>query len=244
MIIFPAVDIQGGKAVRLKRGARDDVTIFGEDPLAMARHWREQGARWLHVIDLDGAFDGARANHAIIGRICAGLDIPVQVGGGIRDLDDVSRYLDAGVRRVIIGTIALEKPDLFARMCARHPGQVGVSLDADNGRLKTRGWVRDTGQAVADVLPDLADAGAAFIIYTDIARDGMQSGINLEAMRQLLRQSPIPVIAAGGVANLDDARRLFALRHEGKLEGLISGRALYDKTLDLKEVQEWLDSQA
>lgn len=191
MIIFPAVDIQNGKAVRLRRGRADDSTVFAEDPAEAARSWQERGARWLHVVDLDGAFDGAAKSRAVVARICAALTIPVQLGGGIRDLETARAYLDAGVTRCIIGTLALEKPETFAALCRAFPGRVGVSLDAEGGRLKSRGWVADTGLSVDDVLPRLQDDGAAFIIYTDIDRDGMQSGVNLPALEHLARAARV-----------------------------------------------------
>ena len=243
MIIFPAVDIQGGKAVRLRRGRPDDATIFAEDPAEAARHWERQGARWLHVVDLDGAFDGHAASAAIVGRICRGASVPVQLGGGIRDADVARAYLDAGVARLIIGTMALEAPERFAQLCRAWPGKIGVSLDAADGRLKSRGWLADTGLSVAEVLPRLEDAGAAFIIYTDIARDGMRSGVNLEALRRLVAMAHVPVIAAGGVATLEDVRRLHPLSREGRLEGVISGRALYEGTLDLAQAMAWIAAQ-
>lgn len=243
MIVFPAVDIRQGKAVRLKRGRPDESTIFADDPVEAARHWECQGARWLHVVDLDGAFDGHAASSAIVRRICDTVAIPVQLGGGIRDADVARVYLDVGVARLIIGTLALEEPALFAELCRAHQGKIGVSLDAADGRLKSRGWLADTGLTVEDVLPGLEDAGAAFIIYTDIERDGMRSGVNLEALRRLTRAAHVPVLAAGGVATLEDVQRLYPLSLEGRLEGVVSGRALYEGTLDLKQAQAWLAAQ-
>lgn len=242
MIIFPAVDIKGGKAVRLRRGRADDATVFADDPAEAARHWERQGARWLHVVDLDGAFDGHAASAAIVGRICRGASIPVQLGGGIRDADAARAYLDAGVTRLIIGTMALEAPEAFAALCRAFPGRIGVSLDAADGRLKSRGWVADTGLTVAEVLPRLEDAGAAFIIYTDIERDGMHSGVNVDALTRLVRAAHVPVIAAGGVSTLEDIQRLYPLSREG-LEGVISGRALYEGTLDLPAALAWVAEQ-
>lgn len=243
MTIFPAVDIRYGQAVRLRQGRKEDMTVFDADPLKMARQWRDQGARWLHVIDLDGAFDGNRTNAALIGRICGELDIPVQVGGGIRTIEDAVAYLDAGVTRVIIGTTALEQPDVFAAMCVSFPGKVGVSLDAEKGKLKTRGWLADSGLEIADVLPRLEASGAAFIIYTDIERDGMHSGINLQAFEKLLQTTSLPVIAAGGITNMDDVKNIYALKKYKNLEGMITGRALYEKTLNLAEALVWLEGE-
>lgn len=244
MIIFPAVDIQDGKAVRLRQGRADDSTIFSPDPVAAARHWQEQGARWLHVVDLDGAFDGLPRSRDIVRAICSALDIPVQLGGGIRSEQIAEAYLDAGVERLIIGTLALEQPEAFAALCRRFPGRIGVSLDAEGGRLKTKGWVADAGLSVDDVLPRLLGDGAAFIIYTDIERDGMQTGVNLPALTHLAEASTVPVIAAGGVATLADVQALYPLSRTARLQGAISGRALYEGTLDLKQANGWIDAQS
>lgn len=244
MIIFPAVDIQDGKAVRLRQGRADDSTTFSPDPVAAARHWQEQGARWLHVVDLDGAFDGLPRSRDIVRAICSALDIPVQLGGGIRSEQIAEAYLDAGVERLIIGTLALEQPEAFAALCRRFPGRIGVSLDAEGGRLKTKGWVADAGLSVDDVLPRLLGDGAAFIIYTDIERDGMQTGVNLPALTHLAEASTVPVIAAGGVATLADVQALYPLSRTARLEGAISGRALYEGTLDLKQANDWIDAQS
>ena len=244
MIIFPAVDIQDGKAVRLRQGRADESTIFSPDPVAAARHWQEQGARWLHVVDLDGAFDGLPRSRDIVRGICSALDIPVQLGGGIRSEQIAAAYLDAGVERLIIGTLALEQPEAFAALCRRFPGRIGVSLDAEAGRLKTKGWLADAGLSVDDVLPRLIGDGAAFIIYTDIERDGMQTGVNLPALTHLAEASSVPVIAAGGVATLADVQALYPLSRTARLQGAISGRALYEGTLDLKEANAWIDAQS
>ena len=244
MIIFPAVDIQDGKAVRLRQGRADDSTVFSPDPVAAARHWQEQGARRLHVVDLDGAFDGLPRSRDIVRDICSALDIPVQLGGGIRSEQIAQAYLDAGVQRLIIGTLALEQPEAFAALCRRFPGRIGVSLDAEGGRLKTKGWVADAGLSVDDVLPRLLGDGAAFIIYTDIERDGMQTGVNLPALTHLAEASTVPVIAAGGVATLADVQALYPLSRTARLEGAISGRALYEGTLDLKQANDWIDAQS
>lgn len=243
MIIFPAVDIQGGKAVRLKQGRAAESTVFAHDPVAAAREWQDSGARWLHVVDLDGAFDGLPTNADLVHDICSALSIPVQLGGGIRNAAVAKAYMDAGVQRLIIGTMALEEPELFRSLCAQFPGRIGVSLDADQDKLKTQGWVTDSGLTVEDVLPHLLDCGAAFIIYTDIARDGMQSGVNLPALERLARNSTVPVIAAGGVASLEDVKNLYALTKKTRLQGAISGRALYEGTLDLAEAMAWINSQ-
>ncbi|MEZ0575358.1 1-(5-phosphoribosyl)-5-[(5-phosphoribosylamino)methylideneamino]imidazole-4-carboxamide isomerase [Halodesulfovibrio aestuarii] len=243
MIIFPAVDIKGGQAVRLKQGKADQETVFSSDPVAMAKKWQEQGGKWLHVIDLDGAFSGEPVNRDLIKNICSSVDMPVQLGGGIRDLETAKAYLDAGVSRLIIGTIALTEPELFGSICKAFPGKIGVSLDAEGGVLKTKGWVEDSGLTIYDVLPRMEEQGVAFIIYTDIDRDGMQTGVNLPALTKLAQTSSVPVIAAGGVATLDDIKALYPLTKQANLEGAISGKAIYTGTLDLKEASDWIAAQ-
>ena len=243
MIIFPAVDIKGGQAVRLRQGKADQETVFSSDPVAMAKKWQEQGGQWLHVIDLDGAFSGEPVNRALIQSICSSVDMPVQLGGGIRDLETAKAYLDAGVSRLIIGTIALTEPELFGSICKAFPGKIGVSLDAEGGILKTKGWVEDSGLTIYDVLPRLEEQGVAFIIYTDIDRDGMQTGVNLPALTKLAKTSSVPVIAAGGVATIEDIKKLYPLSVEANLEGAISGKAIYEGTLDVKEATEWIAAQ-
>ena len=243
MILFPAVDIQDGKAVRLKQGRAHESTVFAEDPTDAAKAWEARGAQWLHVVDLDGAFDGAAKSREIVRRICTELSIPVQLGGGIRDMETAQAYFDAGVSRLIIGTLALEQPELFAEMCRTFPGRIGVSLDADGGKLKTRGWVADTGLTVDGALPRLLADGAAFIIYTDIERDGMQCGVNVAALEHLSRLSTVPVIAAGGVATLADVQKLYPLTLTTSLAGAVSGRALYEGTLNLEEANAWIAAQ-
>ena len=241
MILFPAVDIKGGQCVRLRQGLEHEVTVFSKDPVAMARHWAEQGARWLHVVDLDGAFQGSPVNEPLIRDICATIDIPVQLGGGVRDQAIAGAYLDAGVERLIIGTLALEDPQGFRALCAAFPDRIGVSLDGVDGVLKSRGWVSDTGLSVEEVLPRLEADGAAFVVYTDISRDGMQSGVNVAVYERLVEQTRLPVLAAGGVATLEDVKALLPLSHKG-LEGVITGKAIYEATLDFSHAQAWLDA--
>ena len=243
MIIFPAVDIKDGQAVRLRRGRADDITVFSPDPVAMAAQWQAMGARFLHIVDLDGAFAGSDVNLSLITRMRHELFIPVQVGGGIRSLEAAQRYVDAGADRCIIGTMALEDPDGYAALCDALPGKIGVSLDAEGGKLKTKGWVADSGLTIDDVLPRLEDTGTAFIVYTDIDRDGMQTGVNIAALETLAKKSRIPVIAAGGVATLADIQALYPLSCTANLEGAISGRALYEGTLDLREAMSWIATQ-
>ncbi|BDQ35214.1 1-(5-phosphoribosyl)-5-[(5-phosphoribosylamino)methylideneamino]imidazole-4-carboxamide isomerase [Pseudodesulfovibrio portus] len=242
MILFPAVDIKNGECVRLAQGKEDQVTVFSSDPVAQARYWVELGARFLHVVDLDGAFSGIPKNFDLIKRICSEIDIPVQLGGGIRDIATARNYIEAGVHRLIIGTMALEDPALFADLCHTLPGRIGVSLDAVDGKLKTKGWVEDAGLTVDDVLPRLEKDGVRFIVYTDISRDGMQTGVNVDALASLCSKTSIPVIAAGGVHTMDDIKNLYPLSNKG-LEGAISGRAIYVGTLDVKEANAWIDAQ-
>ncbi|WP_462323832.1 1-(5-phosphoribosyl)-5-[(5-phosphoribosylamino)methylideneamino]imidazole-4-carboxamide isomerase [Desulfoplanes sp.] len=242
MMLFPAVDIKDGQCVRLRQGAEDQVTVFAPDPASMARQWVDMGAEWLHVIDLDGAFSGRPKNFDLIQAMCASIDIPVQLGGGIRDTGVAKGYLDAGVTRLIIGTMALEDPDMFSRLCDAFPGKIGVSLDARDGVLKTRGWVEDAGVRVADVVPRLERQGASFFIYTDIARDGMQSGVNIPAMEELLALSGVPVLAAGGISTIEDVKELHPLSRQG-LQGVITGKAIYSGTLDVRKTLAWLRAQ-
>ena len=244
MILYPAIDLKDGKCVRLKQGLADQVTVFDPDPVAAAGHWLDLGAKALHVVDLDGAFDGEPKNKGLVAAICkrAG-NVPVQLGGGIRDLATAKAYVEAGVSRLLIGTMALADPDLYGELCAALPGKICVSLDADGGRLKTKGWVEDSGLTVDDVLPRLEAQGTAFMVYTDISRDGMQTGVNIPAMEALLAKTKLPVIAAGGVATLDDLKALAPLASKG-LHGVISGRAIYTGTLDFTEAMRWLGENA
>ena len=242
MILFPAVDIKDGQCVRLAQGKEDQVTVFGTDPVAQARYWADLGARYLHVVDLDGAFSGMPKNFDLIRAICSEIRIPVQLGGGIRDVATAKKYIEAGVHRLIIGTMALESPDLFSELCRALPGRIGVSLDAVDGRLKTKGWVEDAGLTMDDVLPRLEADRVRFIVYTDISRDGMQTGVNVLGLEALCAKTSIPVIAAGGVHTLDDIKALYPLSKKG-LEGAISGRAIYVGTLDVKEANAWIDAQ-
>lgn len=243
MILFPAIDLKGGYCVRLVQGKADKETIFSADPVAVAKRWMNEGASWLHIVDLDGAFQGVPVNRDVVADIAKAVPIPIQLGGGIRRAAVAKEYLDMGVDRLIIGTAALEEPGLFADLCAQFPGKVGVSLDADNGRLKSRGWVADTEMTIDQALPQIVKAGAAFIIYTDISRDGMQSGINLPMIELVAKASPIPVVAAGGVNDLDDIKALYPLYRKANLEGVIAGRAIYEGTLNLQSALRWINEQ-
>ncbi len=242
MIVLPAVDIKDGACVRLRQGRADETTVFSPDPAAAALAWERQGARFLHVIDLDGAFGGEPRNRDLVRKICSTLQIPVELGGGIRSMETARAYLDSGVTRILIGTVAMEDPDLLARLCEAFPGRVGVSLDAEKGIVRTKGWTESSGVRAVDKAAELASLGAAFLVYTDIERDGMQQGVNLAEMETICEVSPVPVLAAGGVTTLDDIRRLHPLSAKG-LEGVISGRALYEGTLNLAEANAWLAEQ-
>lgn len=244
MIIFPAVDIKGGRCVRLKRGRADDETVFADDPIEAALHWQNQGAQWLHIVDLDGAFAGKAVNLPLIKRMCDTISIPIQLGGGIRDLDTAKSYVDAGVARLIIGTTALEDTATYEEMCTNLPGRIGVSLDTEGGKLMTKGWIDDSGLTIDEVLPRLFAQGTSFVIHTDIDRDGMRSGANIPLLEELVEKSPMPVIAAGGVANLDDIKSLYTLSSKGNFEGAITGRAIYEGSLNFAEAMEWLKQQA
>jgi phosphoribosylformimino-5-aminoimidazole carboxamide ribotide isomerase len=243
VILFPAVDIKNGQCVRLRQGKADEVTVFSKDPVAMALHWVSLGAKWLHIVDLDGAFSGRPVNFGLVQEICREAGIPVQLGGGIRDMQTAGSYLEAGVTRLIIGTMALEDREGFAALCAAYPGKIGVSLDAVEGRLKTRGWVGESNLTVSEVIPGIQERGASFIVYTDISRDGMHAGVNVDGLEALLGMTSLPVIAAGGVSTLKDVQSLYSLGAKG-LQGVITGRAIYEGTLDLAAALEWIAHEA
>ncbi|MBI4988924.1 MAG: 1-(5-phosphoribosyl)-5-[(5-phosphoribosylamino)methylideneamino]imidazole-4-carboxamide isomerase [Rhodocyclales bacterium] len=242
MLLIPAIDLKDGHCVRLKQGDMDDVTVFSEDPAAMARHWLAQGARRLHLVDLNGAVAGKPKNEAVIKSITAavGDDIPVQLGGGIRDLDTIERYLDDGITYVIIGTAAVKNPGFLHDACGAFPGHIIVGLDAKDGKVATDGWSKMTGHDVVDLARKFEDYGVEAVIYTDIGRDGMLSGVNIEATVRLAQALRIPVIASGGIANLKDIKALCKVENEG-IMGAITGRAIYEGTLDFKKAQAEAD---
>lgn len=242
MILFPAIDIKNGECVRLRQGLEQDVTVFSREPVAMAEHWARLGAKWLHVVDLDGAFSGEPVNYHLIANICERINIPVQLGGGIRDLETAANYFRAGVQRLIVGTMALEDQDTFRQLCSEFSGKIGVSLDARDGKLKSRGWVADTGQEVDQVIPELEKMGAAFFVYTDISRDGMQAGVNVPALEHVLEITDKPVIAAGGISTLEDIQEIFPLIRKG-LHGAITGRAIYSGSLDFRSALRWVEEK-
>ncbi len=232
MDIIPAVDLKGGRCVRLKQGRMDQETVFSLDPVAMARQWQRLGARRLHVVDLDGAVGGRPANAEVIQAICAALEIPVQLGGGVRDLEGLERALELGVERVILGTLAARDPEAALAAAARHPGRVVMGIDAREGMVATAGWTETSSIHYLDLARRLDQPQVAAFVFTDITRDGMHTGPNLESTRRLCQEVKTPVIAAGGVHDLADLKRLQELEPLG-LTGAITGRAIYEGTLDL-----------
>jgi len=242
MLIIPAIDLKDGHCVRLKQGVMEDATVFSEDPAATAKHWLEQGARRLHLVDLNGAFAGKPKNEAAVRSIieAVGTDIPVQLGGGIRDLETIERYLDIGVTYIIIGTAAVKVPGFLHEACDAFPGHIMVGLDAKGGKVAVDGWSKLTGHDVADLAHRFEGYGVEAVIYTDIGRDGMLSGVNIPATVELARPLHVPVIASGGITNLDDVRALCAVQAEG-ITGAITGRAIYEGSLDFKAAQSLAD---
>lgn len=237
MILYPAIDLKDGNCVRLLRGAMDEATVFSDDPAGQARAFQDAGAKWLHLVDLNGAFAGEPVNGGAVEAILSATDIPAQLGGGIRDMATIETWLGRGLARVILGTVAVENPGLVRDAARAFPGQVAVGLDARDGRVATRGWAEETDMRVTDLARRFEDAGIAAIIYTDIDRDGAMGGPNIAATEALARAVSVPVIASGGVATMDD---LLRLRDTGVIAGAISGRALYDGAIDLSQALELL----
>ncbi len=246
MLVIPAIDLKDGKCVRLRQGRFDAVTVFSEAPAAMAGQWLRQGARRLHVVDLDGAAAGAPGNADIVRAIVRGYpQLPVQVGGGIRDLETAAAYIEAGARYIIIGTQAVREPEFVAAACERFPGQVIVGIDAVDGMVAIHGWLETSEISAVSLAGQCAGSGASAIVYTDISRDGMMRGVNIEATAALAARSPAPVIASGGVTGLDDIVRLkqvAAVRGGAGIIGVIAGRALYEGALDLGQAQTAADA--
>jgi phosphoribosylformimino-5-aminoimidazole carboxamide ribotide isomerase len=233
MILFPAIDLKDGVCVRLKRGAMEDATIFNPDPVAQAQSFAREGFEWLHCVDLNGAFAGRSVNSDAIKSIIAALAIPVQLGGGIRDRAGIEHWLEAGITRVILGTIAVRDPQLVKDAARAHPGRIAVGIDARDGKVAVEGWAETTELHTADLARRFEDAGVAAIIFTDIARDGMSVGVNVEATATLARAVNIPIIASGGVAGIEDIDALIAA-NEPNIAGVVIGRALYDGRIDAK----------
>jgi phosphoribosylformimino-5-aminoimidazole carboxamide ribotide isomerase len=245
MLIIPAIDLKDGRCVRLEQGDMATATVFSDDPGKTAAHWAGLGARRVHVVDLNGAFAGKPVNELAIKAIISAVDsdIPVQVGGGIRDLETIERYLDDGVSYVIIGTAAVKNPGFLHEACDAFPGHIMVGLDARDGKVATDGWSKLTGHDVVDLAKRFQDYGVEAVIHTDIGRDGMLRGVNVEATLRLAQALTIPVIASGGITNLDDVKRLCAVESEG-IVGAITGRAIYEGRLDFAAAQKLADGEA
>ncbi|MCH4246666.1 1-(5-phosphoribosyl)-5-[(5-phosphoribosylamino)methylideneamino]imidazole-4-carboxamide isomerase [Acinetobacter populi] len=241
MLIIPAIDLKDGKCVRLKQGRMEDDTVFSDDPVATAQHWVNEGARRLHLVDLNGAFAGTPIHKPVVEAIAkAQPELPIQIGGGIRSLETIEHYLDAGVSFVIIGTKAVKEPEFVEQACKQFAGHIIVGIDAKDGLVATDGWANVTDVKAVDLAKRFADAGVSSIVYTDIARDGMMQGVNVEQTVHLAEYCGLPVIASGGVTNLDDVRHLKG--HKGIL-GAITGRAIYEGSLNLREAQLLLDEE-
>jgi phosphoribosylformimino-5-aminoimidazole carboxamide ribotide isomerase len=234
MLLIPAIDLKGGKCVRLRQGRMDDVTVFSDDPVAMAQKWVDEGAERLHLVDLDGAIKGEPVNIKVVEQIASAISIPVQIGGGIRDEETVQRYLNAGVQYVIIGTKAVNTPHFLHDLCLEFPRHIIVGLDAKDGRVALNGWTKITGHDVIETAVHCERDGVEAIIYTDIGRDGMMQGFNAQATRNLAAAIKTPVFASGGVSTIDDIHRLKEIESEG-VAGAIIGRALYEGTLKLAD---------
>ena len=241
MLLIPAIDLKDGKCVRLKQGRMEDETVFSDNPVAMADRWVEAGARRLHLVDLNGAFEGKPMNAGVINAIAKKYpDLPIQVGGGIRDEDTIQTYLDAGVQYVIIGTKAVNTPHFVNDVCLEFPGHIIVGLDAKDGKVAIDGWSKLSKHDVIDMAKHFEQDGVAAIVYTDISRDGMMSGVNVEATVKLAQSINIPVIASGGITTIEDVRTLCGVADEGII-GAITGRAIYEGTLDFAEGQKLAD---
>ena len=241
MLVIPAIDLKDGNCVRLRQGRMEDATVFGENPVAMAERWVRAGARRLHLVDLNGAFAGEPVNGAAVRDIAAAFpDLAIQIGGGIRTRESVARYLDAGVDWIIIGTMAVKQPEFVETLCEEFKGHIIVGIDARNGMVATDGWATVSTVRAADLAARFATAGVSAIVYTDIERDGMMQGVNVEATRDLADSAGIPVIASGGITNLADIQALARESRSGII-GAICGRSLYEGTLDLNVAQTWCD---
>jgi len=232
MLVIPAIDLKEGRCVRLLQGRESDATVYSDDPAATAVKWASMGAKLLHVVDLDGAFTGSQRNLESIISIRKAISIDIEVGGGIRDMSRIDQLLSLGINRIILGTVAVEKPELVKEACAKYPGRVLVGIDAKNGDVAVKGWVEVTSVKAKDLALRMQDIGSAGIIYTDIARDGMLSGPNVDAMREMVEGLNIPVIASGGISSITDIRNLLLITG---LWGAITGKAIYSGAIDLKE---------
>jgi len=241
MLIIPAIDLKDGQCVRLRQGVMEDTTVFSDDPLEMATKWVGEGARRLHLVDLNGAFEGKPVNAECVNEITKAFpNLPVQIGGGIRDIKIANTYIEAGVSYLIIGTMAVTHPEFISELCREFPGRIIVGLDANNGLVATDGWAKQTDINVVELSKKYEQEGVSSIVYTDIARDGMMQGVNVKATADLAKETTIPIIASGGITNLDDIAALIKNAHHGII-GAITGRAIYEGMLDFNDAQTMSD---
>ena len=241
MLIIPAIDLKDGQCVRLRQGLMDDSTVFSDDPVAMAKRWVDTGCRRLHLVDLNGAFAGEPVNGEVVTAIAKAYpDLPIQIGGGVRSAEIIEHYLQAGVQYVIIGTKAVKEPKFVSEMCRAFPGHIIVGLDAKGGLVATDGWAEVSELKATELAKRFEQDGVSSIVYTDIARDGMMQGVNVEQTLTMAQASSIPVIASGGITNMDDIKALAEVAEQG-IQGAITGRAIYEGTLDVAEAQAWCD---
>lgn len=241
MLLIPAIDLKDGKCVRLRQGLMEDVTVFSDNPVDMATRWVDAGTKRLHLVDLNGAFEGKPVNGDVVKAIAQAYpDLPIQIGGGIRDVETVQAYLDAGVQYCIIGTKAVQDPQFVIDLCAKFPGHIIVGIDAKNGMVATDGWAEESTTSAIDLAQKFEKAGVSAIVYTDIARDGMMQGVNIDETVRLAESISIPVIASGGVTNMDDIKGLCDVESRG-VSGTILGRSIYEGTIDLVEAQKYVD---
>lgn len=234
MIIIPAIDIKDGKCVRLFKGEEEKVTVFSDHPSEIAKEWEDAGAKWIHVVDLDGAFSGKPKNYNVIKSIVDTVSCPVQVGGGIRNIDTVREYVKMGVKRIILGTAAFSDQDFLRNACSEFPQEIAVGIDTKNGKIAVKGWTEVIDQGTQEVIQNLHEVGVSVILNTNIDRDGTMEGINIDGAREFIEQSPIPVIASGGIATMEDLEKLASIEHLG-LYGAILGKSIYTGSINLKE---------
>jgi phosphoribosylformimino-5-aminoimidazole carboxamide ribotide isomerase len=234
MIIIPAIDIKDGKCVRLFKGEEEKVTVFSDHPSEVAKEWEDAGAKWIHVVDLDGAFSGEPKNYNVIKSIVDTVSCPVQVGGGIRNIDTVREYVKMGVKRIILGTAAFSDQDFLRNACSEFPQEIAVGIDTKNGKIAVKGWTEVIDQGTQEVMRNLQEVGVSIVLNTNIDRDGTMEGINIDGAREFIEQSPIPVIASGGIATMEDLEKLASIEHLG-LYGAILGKSIYTGSVNLKE---------
>ncbi len=234
MIIIPAIDIKDGKCVRLFKGEEEKVTVFSDHPSEIAKEWEDAGAKWIHVVDLDGAFSGKPKNYNVIKSIVDTVSCPVQVGGGIRNIDTVREYVKMGVKRIILGTAAFSDQDFLRNACSEFPQEIAVGIDTKNGKIAVKGWTEVIDQGTQEVMRNLQEVGVSIVLNTNIDRDGTMEGINIDGAREFIEQSPIPVIASGGIATMEDLEKLASIEHLG-LYGAILGKSIYTGSINLKE---------